>query len=62
MPGARRDGAGAALGRLGWDLRKTMPYCGYETYEFDVPTANTADVWGRYEVRAGRDARVAEDH
>jgi NADH-quinone oxidoreductase subunit D len=36
---------------LGWDLRKTMPYCGYETYEFDVPTANTADVWGRYEVR-----------
>jgi NADH-quinone oxidoreductase subunit D len=36
---------------LAWDLRKTMPYCGYETYEFDVPTANTADVWGRYEVR-----------
>jgi NADH-quinone oxidoreductase subunit D len=36
---------------LGWDLRKTQPYCGYETYEFDVPTADTADVWGRYEVR-----------
>src|SRR6185369_6097553 len=36
---------------LPWDLRKTQPYCGYETYEFDVPTANTADVWGRYEVR-----------
>jgi NADH-quinone oxidoreductase subunit D len=36
---------------LGWDLRKTMPYCGYETYEFNVPTASTADVWGRYEVR-----------
>jgi NADH-quinone oxidoreductase subunit D len=36
---------------LGWDLRKQMPYCGYETYEFDVPTATTADVWGRYEVR-----------
>ncbi|MDP9798871.1 NADH-quinone oxidoreductase subunit D [Catenuloplanes nepalensis] len=36
---------------LGWDLRKTMPYCGYETYEFDVPTATTADVWGRYQVR-----------
>src|SRR3954453_10241767 len=33
---------------LPWDLRKTMPYCGYETYEFDVPTADTADVWGRY--------------
>jgi NADH-quinone oxidoreductase subunit D len=36
---------------LGWDLRRQMPYCDYETYEFDVPTATTADVWGRYEVR-----------
>ena len=36
---------------LGWDLRKQMPYCGYETYEFDVPIRDTADVWGRYEVR-----------
>ena len=36
---------------LAWDLRKTMPYCGYETYDFDVPTATTADVWGRYQVR-----------
>jgi NADH-quinone oxidoreductase subunit D len=36
---------------LAWDLRKTMPYCGYENYEFDVPTTTTADVWGRYQVR-----------
>jgi NADH-quinone oxidoreductase subunit D len=36
---------------LGWDLRRQMPYCDYETYDFDVPTATTADVWGRYEVR-----------
>lgn len=36
---------------LGWDLRKTMPYCGYESYEFDVITHTDADVWGRYQVR-----------
>jgi len=36
---------------LPWDLRKTTPYCGYETYEFDVPTSTDADVWGRYQVR-----------
>jgi NADH-quinone oxidoreductase subunit D len=36
---------------LPWDLRKSQPYCGYETYEFDVPTRTTADVYGRYIVR-----------
>ncbi len=36
---------------LPWDLRKSQPYCGYETYEFDVPTQQTADVYGRYIVR-----------
>jgi NADH-quinone oxidoreductase subunit D len=36
---------------LAWDMRKTEPYCGYETYEFDVPTETTADAWGRYRVR-----------
>ncbi|HEY9483519.1 MAG TPA: NADH-quinone oxidoreductase subunit D [Micromonosporaceae bacterium] len=38
---------------LPWDLRKTMPYCDYETYDFDVITSKDADVWGRYQVRLG---------
>ncbi|MCW2918076.1 MAG: dehydrogenase subunit [Actinomycetia bacterium] len=36
---------------LPWDLRKTQPYSGYETYDFEVPTQNTCDVYGRYLVR-----------
>jgi NADH-quinone oxidoreductase subunit D len=36
---------------LPWDLRKSQPYCGYETYEFDVPTVTTCDAYGRYLVR-----------
>lgn len=33
------------------DLRKTQPYCGYETYDFDVPTADTCDSYGRFLIR-----------
>ncbi len=36
---------------LPWDLRKSQPYCGYETYEFDVPTVKTCDAYGRYRLR-----------
>ncbi|SFJ78682.1 NADH-quinone oxidoreductase subunit D [Cellulomonas sp. KH9] len=36
---------------LPYDVRKTDPYCGYETYDFDVPTNDTADSWGRLLVR-----------
>jgi NADH-quinone oxidoreductase subunit D len=36
---------------LPWDLRKSQPYCGYETYEFDVPTRTTCDAYGRYAIR-----------
>ncbi|WP_329135285.1 NADH-quinone oxidoreductase subunit D [Streptomyces sp. NBC_01476] len=33
------------------DLRKADPYCGYETYDFDIPTADTCDSYGRFLVR-----------
>lgn len=33
------------------DLRKSQPYCGYETYEFDVPTVDTCDAYGRFLIR-----------
>ena len=33
------------------DLRKDEPYCGLETYDFEVSTATGADVFARYEVR-----------
>jgi NADH-quinone oxidoreductase subunit D len=34
-----------------WDLRKVQPYCGYENYNFDVVTADTCDVYGRFLIR-----------
>ena len=39
-------GAGVAF-----DLRKARPYSGYEQYDFEVPTYDTGDIFGRYMVR-----------
>ncbi|MFI8996364.1 NADH-quinone oxidoreductase subunit D [Streptomyces sp. NPDC053542] len=33
------------------DLRKSDPYCGYETYDFEVPTTDTCDAYGRFLLR-----------
>ncbi|MHB1472024.1 MAG: NADH-quinone oxidoreductase subunit D [Dermatophilaceae bacterium] len=33
------------------DLRKSSPYCGYESYEFDVPVRDTCDAYGRLRIR-----------
>jgi NADH-quinone oxidoreductase subunit D len=34
-----------------WDLRRDMPYSGYENFKFKVPIANDGDVWARYTLR-----------
>jgi NADH-quinone oxidoreductase subunit D len=36
---------------LPWDMRKTEPYLGYETYDFDVPTDDGGDCWSRFVVK-----------
>jgi NADH-quinone oxidoreductase subunit D len=34
-----------------YDVRKTFPYLGYETYDFKIPTQTHGDVYDRYLVR-----------
>ncbi|MEI6229405.1 MAG: NADH-quinone oxidoreductase subunit D [Actinomycetes bacterium] len=36
---------------LPYDVRKAQPYFGYEKFDFDVPTADSCDVYGRFLVR-----------
>jgi NADH-quinone oxidoreductase subunit D len=39
-------GSGVAV-----DVRRTNPYTGYETYDFEIPVEQSCDVWARYMVR-----------
>ena len=34
-----------------YDVRRAFPYCGYDTFDFEVATAQNADVYDRYRVR-----------
>lgn len=46
-------GSGPILRASGvdFDLRRDMPYSGYENFKFNVPTHQDGDVWARYVVR-----------
>ena len=34
-----------------WDIRKALPYSGYEKYDFEIPTRTNGDCYDRYIVR-----------
>jgi NADH-quinone oxidoreductase subunit D len=36
---------------VNWDIRKAMPYSGYERYDFEVPLGEYGDVYDRYLIR-----------
>jgi NADH-quinone oxidoreductase subunit D len=36
---------------VNWDIRKAMPYLGYEQYEFDIPVGDHGDVYDRFYIR-----------
>jgi NADH-quinone oxidoreductase subunit D len=46
VSGPALRGSGVAL-----DMRKSNPYCGYETYDFEMPTGRVGDCYDRYLVR-----------
>jgi NADH-quinone oxidoreductase subunit D len=46
VTGPALRGSGVAL-----DMRKTNPYCGYEAYQFEIPTGQVGDCFDRYLVR-----------
>src|SRR5688572_17250653 len=49
--GCGRAGPIARAAGSDYDVRKYFPYCGYESYDFRVPTATEGDVYARYRAR-----------
>ena len=45
------SGAGLRATGLAWDMRKQMPYSGYDQFDFEVPTAANGDAYDRCVVR-----------
>ncbi|NJP05090.1 MAG: NADH dehydrogenase (quinone) subunit D [Chloroflexaceae bacterium] len=46
LSGANLRASGVSL-----DMRKLAPYCGYETYDFEIPVGQSGDIYDRYLVR-----------
>jgi NADH-quinone oxidoreductase subunit D len=44
-------GPGLRACGVSYDVRKAHPYCGYETFSFEVPLGRSGDVYDRYTVR-----------
>ncbi len=43
LSGASLRGSG-----VNWDIRKAIPYAGYDQYDFDVPLGTNGDIYDRY--------------
>ncbi len=44
-------GANLRATGVAYDVRKAMPYSGYETYAFEIPVGKNGDIYDRYRVR-----------